>query len=192
MPGSLRLSPTWRRRVNDFDNAVDDVVGAFRGNRTADRLFYGASAVGDHGLLWLLLAALRATRGRRHRRAAVRAAAGVGIESLLVNVGIKSLFRRHRPRLHEAFVHPLKLRVPRTSSFPSGHATSAFTAATLLSEGDPLAPAYYAAATVVAASRVYVKIHHASDVLGGVVVGLMLGRIGRRLFPLESREPSRG
>jgi undecaprenyl-diphosphatase len=132
-------------------------------------------------------------RGPQHRRAALRAAIGVGVESAIVNLGVKSLFRRRRPLHDETFEHPRKLRVPRTSSFPSGHATSAFTAATLLSEGDPaLAPAYFAAATVVAASRVYVKIHHASDVLVGVGVGLALGRIGRRMFPLESGARQRG
>jgi undecaprenyl-diphosphatase len=183
----------WRQRIHDFDNRVDDAFGLLRGNPHADRLFYGASAVGDHGLLWLGLAGLRALRGRRHRRAAVRAAVGVGVESFLVNIVIKSFFRRHRPPLHEAFVHPLKFRTPRTSSFPSGHATSAFTAATLLADGDPvLAPAYFGVAAVVASSRVYVKIHHASDVIAGVGIGLVLGQIGRRLAPLESSRHQRG
>jgi undecaprenyl-diphosphatase len=183
----LRASPSLRQSVARFDNAVDDAFGRLRGNRAADRLFYGASAVGDHGMIWLGFAALRALRGRSHRRAATRAAIGVGVESLIVNIGIKSLFRRRRPRHQDGFAHPLRLRVPRTSSFPSGHATSAFTAATLLSDGDPaMRPVYFAAASVVAASRVYVKIHHASDVIAGVGVGLVLGQLGRRLFPLES------
>jgi undecaprenyl-diphosphatase len=73
-----------------------------------------------------------------------------------------------------------------TSSFPSGHATSAFCAATLLADGDPhLAPLYYGAATVVALSRIHVKIHHASDVVGGVAIGVFLGQIGKRIAPLE-------
>ncbi|MBA3652737.1 MAG: phosphatase PAP2 family protein [Actinobacteria bacterium] len=181
-----------RRLVAEFDNTVDDVLARWRGQRGPDRLFYGASAIGDHGLLWILLAAARGLRGRRHWRAAVRAAIGVGLESLIVNIGIKSLFRRRRPLLVDGFIHPLRLRTPRTSSFPSGHATSAFTAATLLSEGDPLGPLYFAAAAVVATSRIYVKIHHASDVIVGVGVGLVLGQIGRRLMPLESSSSQKG
>jgi undecaprenyl-diphosphatase len=54
----------------------------------------------------------------------------------------------------------------------------------LLSEGDPLAPVYWTAATIVAASRVHVKIHHPSDVAGGMVIGLAMGWIGRRLAPV--------
>jgi len=170
--------------IRRFDERVDAAFEKLRGNRPVDRLFYGASAVGDHGMLWVMLGALRGLRGDHHWRAAVRVGAGVGIESIIVNAGIKSLFRRRRPVVAEP--RPFPLRIPLTSSFPSGHATSAFCAATLLADGDPgLAPLYYAAATVVALSRIHVKIHHASDVAGGIVVGLALGRLGRRIAPLE-------
>src|SRR5262249_20784913 len=97
---------------------------------------------------------------------------------------VKSFFRRGRPIFDGD--RPHRLRRPRTSSFPSGHATAAFTAAGLLSEGDPLWPLYYALALIVATSRSYVTIHHASDVVGGIAVGLVLGRAGRRIYPLES------
>jgi undecaprenyl-diphosphatase len=112
----------------------------------------------------------------------------VGIESVIVNIGIKSLFERRRPRHQEA--RPHALRKPLTSSFPSGHATAAFCAAMLLSEDDPLAPVYWTAAAIVAASRVHVKIHHPSDVAGGMVIGLALGWIGRRLVPLAAEPHS--
>ena len=44
-------------------------------------------------------------------------------------------------------------------------------------------PAYYLLATVVAASRVYVRLHHASDVIGGALLGIAFGRVARRLAP---------
>jgi undecaprenyl-diphosphatase len=59
----------------------------------------------------------------------------------------------------------------------------------LLSDGDErLAPLYFATAVVVATSRVYVRIHHASDVVGGMAVGRVLGLIGKRLAPLGDRD----
>jgi undecaprenyl-diphosphatase len=175
--------PDATRLVRSFDEAVDRQFDRLRGHRLADRLFYGASAVGDHGMLWVMLGAVRGLRGDHHWRAAVRVGAGVGLESVLINIGVKSLFRRRRPV--STVPRPLPLRIPLTSSFPSGHATSAFCAAALLSDGDrALAPLYYGLATVVAASRVYVRIHHASDVVGGVAIGAVLGRVGRHLVPL--------
>ena len=70
-----------------------------------------------------------------------------------------------------------------TSAFPSGHVTSAFTAAAFLARGDRLAPAYRGLAVLVAGSRVYVRLHHASDVIGGALLGVAFGRLARRLAP---------
>ena len=101
-----------------------------------------------------------------------------------MNGPVKSLFKRHRPAWEQE--RPRKLRRPRTSSFPSGHASSAFTAAGVLSQGDPLWPAYYVIAAVVASSRVYVKIHHPSDVVAGAVLGIALAEVAKRVWPLPS------
>ncbi|HEX2701432.1 MAG TPA: phosphatase PAP2 family protein [Acidimicrobiales bacterium] len=182
------LSRHARQGVADFDEWADAALDHLRGHPMADRIFYGASAVFDHSVGWLILGALRGLRSEHEWTAAVRVGAGVFVESGLVNFGIKSLFRRSRPPWEVD--RPLPLRRPRTSSFPSGHATAAFTAAALLADDDPLWPLYYALAVVVSTSRAYVRIHHPSDVLGGIAVGIVLGRVGRRLFPLPPR-PSR-
>ena len=182
---TLRL-PSGRvsRAVDEFDRVVDEAFDHLRGKPAFDRLFYAASELGDHGLIWLILGALRGLRSEHDWHAAVRLGIGVGAESAIVNLGIKSLFRRKRPVFDG--LRPHRLRMPRTSSFPSGHATSAFTSAGLLGEHDDLRPLYYAIAVVVAASRVHVRIHHASDVVVGVAVGVALGRLGRKLFPLPA------
>lgn len=179
------LSSHTRKRIADFDARVDTALDRVRGRPTSDRVMYAASALGDHSLVWLIFGALRGLRSEHDWKAAVRVGAGLGIESALVNVGVKSLFRRTRPPWEVD--RPFRLRKPRTTSFPSGHATSAFTAAGLLADDDPLWPAYYAVAALVATSRVYVRAHHASDVLGGIPIGILLGRIGRRLAPLPPR-----
>jgi undecaprenyl-diphosphatase len=172
-----------REPVSRFDDWVDTEMDRLRGHPMADRVVYAASELGDFSLVWLILAAARALRSERDERAAVRMGLNSMAESMLVNWVIKSFFRRSRPAWD--VVRPHKLRRPLTSSFPSGHATSAFSNAILLAEDDPLAPLYYAVAIVVASSRVYVKIHHASDVLAGVGIGVALGLLGRRLMPLD-------
>lgn len=174
---------SWAREpVSRFDAAVDQEMDRLRGHPVVDRVFYAASELGDFSLVWLILAAARGLRSERDERAAVRMALNSMAESVLVNWVIKSMFRRSRPAWD--VVRPHKLRRPLTSSFPSGHATAAFSNAILLADGDPMAPLYYAVAIVVASSRVYVKIHHASDVLAGVGIGVGLGLLARRLMPL--------
>jgi len=174
-----------RRAVARFDVRADKAMDRLRGRPAADRVFYGVSAVADHSLVWLLLGALRGLRSEHDWGAAMRVGAGVFVESAVVNVGIKSLFRRTRPPWDVD--RPLRLRRPRTSSFPSGHATSAFCAAGLLADDDPLWPLYYALALLISTSRVYVRVHHASDVVAGVAVGAVLGRVGRTVAPLPPR-----
>ena len=179
-----------RTRVESLDTQVDDLFAAWRGNPVADRVFYTASALGDFGLIWLALGLVRILRGRPgDTRAGLRAVMATGIESVLINAGFKSLFRRRRPLPVEA--HPLPFRQPLTSSFPSGHATAAFCAATLLAEGEKRVAVYYAAASVVALSRIHTKIHHASDVAAGIAIGLGLGQVAKRLVPLDPRRARR-
>jgi membrane-associated phospholipid phosphatase len=171
--------------VNQIDDRVDRLFTTWRGNHIADRTFYTASALGDFGLCWVMFALVRALRSRPNdERAALRAIIAVGIESVAVNGVLKSFIGRHRPQT--PVEHPYPFRVPITSSFPSGHTTAAFCAATLLADGDDVATLYFAVAAIVAASRVYVGIHHASDVLAGVAVGLALGQLGKAVSPLPS------
>ena len=171
-----------RRRISRFDAGVEAAFDRIRGVRAADRAFYAASELGDFSLVWIILGCLRGLRSERDQQAAIRLGMGLAAESFLVNAVIKSMFRRTRPPWD---VHrPHGLRRPLTSSFPSGHATSSFTAAVLLSEDDALWPLYWAVAATVASSRVYVKIHHGSDVVAGVSVGLCIGLGLKRLMPL--------
>ena len=79
-----RLPPALTDRVRRFDAVVDGAFDHIRGNRVADRVFYGASALGEHGMLWLFLAAAGGLRGSRHWRATVRMFAGAGMESVVV------------------------------------------------------------------------------------------------------------
>ena len=168
-----------------FDTAVDARWEKFRHSKAARRFALTASELGDFGVVWMLLAAVPALSGSpRHARALVRMGAALACESFIVNQGLKRVFKRSRPPSQLAGeAAPNALRQPSTSSFPSGHSTSAVTAAVLLSETSPIpAPLLWAAAGAVASSRVHVRMHHASDVVGGVGVGLIVGTLLRRFF----------
>jgi undecaprenyl-diphosphatase len=152
-----------------------------RGNRVADRVFYLATELGDWALIWHIIGAARGLLSDEKADEAIRLTGVLGVETVLVNGVIKSFFRRTRPSWEQPRAY--RIRRPRSSSFPSGHASSAFTAAGVLSQEDPLWPLYYGVAAIVATSRVYVRIHHASDVVGGVATGIVLGRLARRVWP---------
>jgi undecaprenyl-diphosphatase len=172
--------------IDRFDARFDRRVDALRGDPILDRLFYTASFFADHGVLWVALGVVRfftAVGGAEAAHfAGIRAVCAEFGQSVFVNVGVKSLFRRNRPVIQEP--RPFYLRTPRTTSFPSGHATASFTAAVLLSQGTPWGWFLFPLAVIVSFSRVYVRIHHASDVIGGVVLGLIIGVTVAQLAPL--------
>lgn len=174
------------RLVARFDAAVESRFDRLRGHPRADRLMYAASELGDFSLIWHLTSSMRALAPDRDVIHAARVAAVLGVESALVNGPVKSLFRRHRPVWEEE--RPHRLRRPRTTSFPSGHASAAMTAAGVLAQNDPLWPAYYVIGAVVASSRVYVRVHHPSDVVAGALLGIVLARAARTVWPFPERE----
>lgn len=177
--------------IDRLDAAADAAVERIRGNPVADRVFYTASSLGDFSLIWHLLNVMLVLVGIRTGRQAVRFALAIGAESLIVNQGIKRLFRRSRPDAGQD--HPHHVRTPSTSSFPSGHASSAVVAASLLSADHPaLRPLFVALAAIVATSRPYVRAHHASDIAGGALCGLVLARVLGRLLGTHGRNTAAG
>jgi membrane-associated phospholipid phosphatase len=159
--------------VGRADTVADEWLDHVRGNAAADRVFYVASQLGDFSVVWHVVNVGLWASGVRSRRQAVRFALLLGAESLIVNQGVKRLFRRDRPAFDGD--HPHHVRTPSTSSFPSGHASSATFAAVVLGSEHPRLRLLFAAiAITVGGSRPYVRAHHASDVAGGVVVGAFL------------------
>jgi undecaprenyl-diphosphatase len=178
----LRAHPL-AARVRAVDRAVDAAVSRAH-NPVLDAVFYPLSSAADHSLLWLATAGAREALGRARPGTTVRLAAVLGVESAVTNVALKSLFGRIRPALDPALTGPLPwgLRRPVTSAFPSGHATAGFTTAVFLSRADP-GPPWYLLAGLVAFSRVYVRLHHTSDVVAGAALGLAFGLAARRFAP---------
>lgn len=180
---TLRSHPA-ARLIRAFDQTVDKSIDRWR-RPALDRVLYPLSSAADHSLLWAALGAVRQATGRGRPGSAVRLIGVLAVESAVTNGLIKLVFHRVRPARDPADTGalPFGLRRPVTSAFPSGHATSAFTAAAYLAKDDPLGPAYSLLALAVAFSRVYVRLHHASDVLFGVLLGMAFGRVARRLAP---------
>jgi undecaprenyl-diphosphatase len=168
--------------VGSFDAWADAQLERLRGHRVTDAMFTTASELGDFSLVWHLVGATRGLTSEAHAGQAFVFSALIGAESLIVNQGIKRLFHRVRPTATGDARY--QVRRPSTSSFPSGHASAAFFAATVLTAwgGTITAPVWFAAATVVGTSRAYVRIHHPSDVVGGAVVGLALGQAALALL----------
>ncbi len=157
--------------LSAIDEAVDAAFEPLRGNARVDNAAAVVSNLADYGLVWVALAALKARRRGPGRRRAVAGLATAGFSSLLVSRVVKQVVARERPEDHlDATV-----RTPTSSSFPSGHTLAAFCTAFVLADTDAQTVANVGFAAAVAASRVHLRAHHPTDVIGGAAIGSVLG-----------------
>ncbi|MCW2523950.1 MAG: phosphoesterase [Frankiales bacterium] len=151
---------------------------------TLDVALRRVSNAANYSRIWMAIAAgLTVAGGRPGRRAAVQGMAAIGISSAAVNLLAKQLVARQRPdRAAAAVLRERQVRMPASTSFPSGHAASAVAFAT--AAGDPLPflslPLHLLAATV-GYSRVHTGVHYPADVIVGAVIGSAVGNVVRRL-----------
>ena len=163
----------WREEPGRLDVAVYSAVAATP-TPVLDRCFRDLSRAADRSKLWLgSAAALVVCGGQPGRRAAANGLASIAVTSATVNVLLKPLAHRRRPdrRAHDVPAGR-EVEMPRSRSFPSGHAASAFAFATgveiaLPRIGVPLT----ATAALVAYSRVHTGVHYPGDAIAGSVIG---------------------
>lgn len=171
-------------------HAVDDRVDAWfeplRGRPGLDGAAKVVTGLGDHGIMWAATTLWRARHTGPERARSVRALAIAGVESTIVNRTLKAVVGRTRPDPEglELSASGVPVRTPTSSSFPSGHTLAAFCAVTVMSQrGDRSGNILlFSAATLVGISRLHLRAHHASDVIGGAAIGTAIGLIGRRFL----------
>ncbi len=151
-----------------------------RERHLADTVLKEVSTAANRSLLWFAIAAFLAVfGGSRGRRAALRGLVAITMSSTLVNLPLKYLARRSRPRLHRS-ERPMLINMPGSFSFPSGHSASAFAFMTGVALEEPKAlPLIAPLAGAVAYSRVHLRVHYPLDVAVGAAIGTTMGLASR-------------
>jgi membrane-associated phospholipid phosphatase len=138
------------------------------------------SHAADYSRLSLAASAVLATTGgRRGRLAAAMGLASVAVTSSVVNLAMKPLGRRRRPdRVAEQVPVTRHVRMPFSTSFPSGHSATAFAFATGVGQEVPSAAIpLRGLAALVAYSRVHTGVHYPGDVVVGALAGTALAQL---------------
>jgi membrane-associated phospholipid phosphatase len=121
---------------------------------------------------------LAAAGGASGRRAAKAGLASVGVTATIINLVCKPLSRRRRPdRVAQEVPVGRHVRMPISSSFPSGHSAAAFAFATGVAHVSHIAAVpLYGLATLVAYSRVHTGVHYPGDAIAGSLLGVVLAQ----------------
>jgi undecaprenyl-diphosphatase len=167
----LKRTTSTVSEANAIDHALYDAI-ARTPTPSLDRELARLSRLADHSKLWLGIAAgLAAAGGSRGRSAAVRGLGAIAVASGGVNLGVKLLSGRRRPD-RDAVPTARHVPMPISSSFPSGHAASAFAFASAAGYSNLVVdlPLRFLA-TLVAYSRVHTGVHYPGDVVVGALIG---------------------
>ena len=156
-----------------------------------DKFMTSVTKLGNAGIFWIIFTVLFLLIPKMRKTGVVMAAALI-IDLLLCNVLLKNFVARTRPYDVNTGIQLLVAKL-RDYSFPSGHTAASFASATALyfaGEKKLWKPALVLAC-LIAVSRLYLYVHYPTDVLGGVVIGIIAGYLGYRLVKVLEDKFSR-
>jgi len=175
-----RRMSSWIDSVLHWDRRMVHTIGESRKLNKLERMFMTATTLGD-GYIWVSLALGLLVFGGSVGRRYVGIGFGITVANIAIFRLIKMLTGRVRPEATAA-TH-LRTRID-GYSFPSGHATTSFGLAWVVSNCYPhiaVQTSVYVVAATIAFSRVFVREHYPLDVLGGAILG---SAVAASLFPL--------
>jgi undecaprenyl-diphosphatase len=175
LPSSLSALPGHMLHfISDRDHRLMRRVHRWRAPRWARVAMICATRGGD-GWLWYGVGFLLLIFGDSSRFSAVCAAGLASGTGLGIYLFVKKAAGRKRPCAIEPHCWA-RILPPDQYSFPSGHTITAFSVATSVCLFYPsLTAALFACALMIAISRIVLGMHFLSDVLAGVLIGMILG-----------------
>ncbi len=161
--------------ITAFDFRILNYIAEHLRCGAMDVLMPLITKLGDHGIVPIAIALVLICIPKT-RRTGLAMGIAFALGGLFGNLLLKNLVGRIRP--YDA-VGGIELLIPALSdfSFPSGHTLVCFEAATVLLRrtSRPIGITALALAAAVAFSRLYLYVHYPTDVLAGILLGVLFG-----------------
>lgn len=157
-----------------------------------DSAMPAVTKLGDNGLLWISVAVVL-LYFPRSRRTGCQMALAMALCFVFGNGLLKLLIARERPFDRDpALARALLIEQPAEYSFPSAHTMNGFAAAmSLWFRHSPGRMPAVAMASLIAFSRVYLRVHYPSDVAAGALLGTGSAWLSGKIVSAWSRRRRR-
>lgn len=163
--------------IVNIDIGIINMIQNHFHNSFTNTVFPLISALGNSGIVWLIIAAIMIIT-KKYRRWGVVLLIAMAITYVTGELILKPLIARPRPCDVLVYAHNLVLRHKHGYSFPSGHAGSSFTAATVLWKANrKWGIAAVTLASLIAFSRVFLLKHYPTDVIAGALLGFLIATL---------------
>ncbi len=161
--------------IQSIDFQILDFIQEFIRSAFLDPIMRVFSYIGEIGAIWILLG-ITLLFFRKTRAAGLGVLAAIALSFLAGELCIKNVVARPRPFLINTSAH-VNGHAPSGYSFPSGHTSSSFAAVTvlfaMLRDKKWICFSALAVAVLIAFSRIYNYVHYPSDVLCGMLLGII-------------------
>lgn len=162
--------------LQNIDFSILDFIQNNLRSEFMDKLMIFITNLSNHGEIWIAIAVLFLLL-KKYRKNGLTLSLALIINLIGCNLILKPLFQRPRPCDINKTVQ-LLINRPHGYSFPSGHTTVSFAAATVIyTINKKWGIASYILASLIAFSRLYLYVHNPSDILGGIIFGVLFAII---------------
>ena len=142
-------------------------------NRIFDKIMPIITMMGNLGIIWLVISVLMLLKVE-DRIIGISVILALILTTIIGEGIIKHIVKRNRP--FQNYEDELLINKPITYSFPSGHTASSFAAlAVFFQMNGKLGLIMSPIATLIAFSRIYLKVHYPTDVIFGIFLGITCG-----------------
>ncbi|APH18584.1 phosphatase PAP2 family protein [Clostridium botulinum] len=162
--------------IQNIDIYLLDLIHKSIANDFLDKIMIFITSIGNLGLIWIAISVLLLI-SKKYRRVGMLCIASLILSSLIGEVVLKNLVQRGRPFTAIEGIN-LLVKAPKSFSFPSGHTASSFAVATVIGRKiKNFKLPIYILAFAIAFSRLYLYVHYPSDVLVGILIGIVSANI---------------
>lgn len=163
-----------------FDESILMFIQQYIKCEPLDFIMPMITKLGDNGIIWIVLTLILLVF-KRHRKWGIAMALSLFLCFIVGNLTLKPLIARIRP--YEVITGiELLISKPHDFSFPSGHTMTSFAGAwVVFCANKKWGIAALVLASLIAFSRMYLFVHYPTDIIVGMVMGILFAIISVKL-----------